>query len=295
MRHPSPFRAYRFGTTPRLKPPLRRSSGAPRERPATPTSIRPLSGGGRRKRLTLSQTLHVDEGFSASGSRFSPPTRGRDRVGVLLTQRAQSAAETVPATRWAPELCQTGEWRVASGDMEETLFPIRHSLFRHSRSPCLAIRHDKEKKEAERRQTCSANLRALRARRAPLFIPSPACGGGLGGARSPIGVPPRLLPSGLSSLRRNSRPGFLGRGRTFDPVRPHQPGCRDLALFHGRYPRRLSQSRECTSRTGHSAGQMMPKAARERSVSFRPRAPHSLHLQEYPRPKASFTERDSFN
>ena len=38
---------------------------------------------------------------------------------------------------------------------------------------------------------------------------------------------------------------------------------------------------------------MMPKAARVRSVSFRARAPHSLHLQEYPRPKASFTERDS--
>ena len=38
---------------------------------------------------------------------------------------------------------------------------------------------------------------------------------------------------------------------------------------------------------------MMPEAARVRSVSFRPRAPHSLHLQEYPRPKASFTERDS--
>ncbi len=38
---------------------------------------------------------------------------------------------------------------------------------------------------------------------------------------------------------------------------------------------------------------MMPEAARERSVSFRPRAPHSLRLQEYPRPKASFTERDS--
>jgi hypothetical protein len=38
---------------------------------------------------------------------------------------------------------------------------------------------------------------------------------------------------------------------------------------------------------------MMPKAARERSVSFRPRAPHSLRFREYPRPKASFTERDS--
>ncbi len=37
----------------------------------------------------------------------------------------------------------------------------------------------------------------------------------------------------------------------------------------------------------------MPEAARERTVSFRPRAPHSLRIREYPRPKASFTERDS--
>ncbi len=38
---------------------------------------------------------------------------------------------------------------------------------------------------------------------------------------------------------------------------------------------------------------MMPEAARERTVSFRARAPHSLRFRECPRPKASFTERDS--
>ena len=37
---------------------------------------------------------------------------------------------------------------------------------------------------------------------------------------------------------------------------------------------------------------MMPEAARVRSVSFRARAPHSLRFREYPRPKASFTERE---
>jgi hypothetical protein len=40
---------------------------------------------------------------------------------------------------------------------------------------------------------------------------------------------------------------------------------------------------------------MMPEAARVRSVSFRARVPHSLRIREYPRPKASFTERDSLN
>jgi hypothetical protein len=38
---------------------------------------------------------------------------------------------------------------------------------------------------------------------------------------------------------------------------------------------------------------MMPEAARERTVSFRARAPHSLRVREYPRPKASLDERDS--
>ncbi len=36
----------------------------------------------------------------------------------------------------------------------------------------------------------------------------------------------------------------------------------------------------------------MPKAARERTVSFRARAPHSLRFREYPRPKASLDEQD---
>ena len=60
----------------------------------------------------------------------------------------------------------------------------------------------------------------LAMRRAPLSLsPPPLAGEGWEGARSPIGVPPRLLPSGLSPRRLSSRPGFLGRGRTFDPVR----------------------------------------------------------------------------
>src|SRR5208283_1563599 len=40
---------------------------------------------------------------------------------------------------------------------------------------------------------------------------------------------------------------------------------------------------------------MMPEAARERTVSFRARAPLSLRFREYPRPKASLDERDSRN
>src|ERR1700733_9919963 len=53
-------------------------------------------------------------------------------------------------------------------------------------------------------------------------------------------------------------------------------------------PSRLQRS---TSRAGRNAGRHDARAARVRSVSFRPRAPHSLRLQEVPSLKASFNER----
>ena len=55
----------------------------------------------------------------------------------------------------------------------------------------------------------------------------------------------------------------------------------------------LSQSSGSTPRAGRCAGRHDAQAARERAVSSRPRAPHSLRFREYPRPKASFGERDS--
>ena len=69
-------------------------------------------------------------------------------------------------------------------------------------------------------------------------------------------------------------------GRSIRYGRPNR-GAKISRSYAGVTRARLSQSRERTSRTGHSAGQMMPEAARVRSVSFRPRAPHSLHLSEY--------------
>src|SRR5579862_201079 len=59
----------------------------------------------------------------------------------------------------------------------------------------------------------------------PHLYPPPLAGGGQRrghgsrlAARSPLGVPPRLLPEGRQSPRLSFRPGFLGRG------------------FNGRYP-----------------------------------------------------------
>ncbi len=132
-------------------------------------------------------------------------------------------------------------------------------------------------------------------RRAPLSLsPLPRAGEGREGARSPVGVPPRLTPSGLAPVRRQLQARLPG---TRQDVRSGT-----LAPTGERRPRALTRSLAapaCPSPGNAPPGpvivpaNMMPEAARKRSVSFRARAPHSLHLQEYPRPKASFTERDS--
>jgi hypothetical protein len=56
---------------------------------------------------------------------------------------------------------------------------------------------EKRKRNAERR--CCTNLRTKR------------CGDALNAARPPSGVPPRLLPRGLTSPKARLKPGFLGR------------------------------------------------------------------------------------
>jgi hypothetical protein len=52
------------------------------------------------------------------------------------------------------------------------------------------------------------------------------------------------------------------------------------------------RSQRCTSRAGLIAGRHDARAARVRSVSFRPRAPHSLRRLGVPSQKASSYERD---
>ena len=118
---------------------------------------------------------------------------------------------------------------------------LRCPTKRHRRTGLLRLRlamttKEKRKRNADRR-VCPTSAPYGRGAH-PCLFPLPRVRGRVEeGARSPIGVPRRLLPSGLSALGRSSRPGFLGRGRTFDPVRSPQPGSKDLALLHGRYPR----------------------------------------------------------
>ena len=113
----------------------------------------------------------------------------------------------------------------SSGAMHASFVDLRNETAALDCFASLAMTTQR-KKEAERRQTCVIQPPRLTRR-----------GAHADGVRSPIGVPLRLLPSGLSALGRNSRPGFLGRGRTFDPVSSLQPGSKDLAFLRGRYPR----------------------------------------------------------
>src|SRR3984885_10960958 len=93
-------------------------------------------------------------------------------------------------------------------------------------------------KEAERRQTPGTHRRILR------------CGARSFGARTLVGVPPRLSPKGIiPSQRLDFRPGFLGRG------------------LYGRYPPSPVPVQGCTSHPGRNAGRHDAQAAREQAAN----------------------------
>src|ERR1700728_664123 len=93
-------------------------------------------------------------------------------------------------------------------------------------------------REAERRQTEGHNRRILR------------CGARSFGARTLVGVPPRLSPKGIiPSQRLSFRPGFLGRG------------------LHGRYAPSPVPVQGSTSHPRHNAWRHHAQAARERTAS----------------------------
>ena len=107
------------------------------------------------------------------------------------------------------------------------------------------------------------------------------CGSVLSGARSPVGVPPRFCLAGFRPLRATSGQVSWDVART--PICNDPPTGGSIGRSCcGRYPPPPVPVQGRTPRTGRSAGQMMPEAARERSVSFRPRAPHSLRTSRAP-------------
>ena len=125
------------------------------------------------------------------------------------------------------------------------------------------------KRRAERRQTHCVDARTQAAcgtrhgvRR---LAPPSACGR----ARPPA-FHLRFSPAGLSS-----------RGLSFGPGFPK------TAPKRGHSRQRCPRSQRCTSRASLFAGRHDARAARVRTVSFRPRAPRSLRRRGVPSSKAS--------
>jgi hypothetical protein len=101
-----------------------------------------------------------------------------------------------------------------------------------------------------------ANIHCPRHARRCCHLPALRAQRALIGARSPVGVPPRLLPGGFRPFRSAPGQASWDAARAPDPVSPPQPGGeRPCAADTGVTRARLSQSRESTSRTGRSAGQ----------------------------------------
>jgi hypothetical protein len=87
-------------------------------------------------------------------------------------------------------------------------------------------------------------------------------------ARSPAGVPLRLLPKGVFHPEGSAQARLPGTRPERSILKsPRQPGSGDLAQFERHYPPRPVPVQGCTSRPGHSAGRRDAQAARERIVT----------------------------
>jgi hypothetical protein len=199
--------------------------------------------------------------------RRPPHPRSRGASFIHLSPPGRGESDLILATHFsAPEFCHPrSRSDEAIGSERLKPFRLRNASYRLAPGKL---------KEAERRQThlsrcphASGVRCALRRRR---LAPPSACGR----ARLPA-FHLRFSPKGLSS-----------RGLSFGPGFPKTaPNAAD-------WPPTPPRSQRCTSRAGLSAGRRDARAARERIVSFRPRAPHSLRRRGVPSQMASFNERD---
>ena len=176
---------------------------------------------------------------AAQGSLKRPP---HPRFARPLPARSGGTDEqlSVPATPIAPEfaylvIARSEATKQSSGAMTASFVVQRNETTALDCFASLAMT-TKEKREAERRQTC-VQPPHLAKRRAPFSFPSPACGGGLGGGTLACRRSTAALAS--ASERQRSAPGqaswdLAGRSILYGSL---QPGSEDLALLNGRYPR----------------------------------------------------------
>ena len=198
----------------------------------------------------------------ATSATCPPPLR-------LTTQGRIS--DIILATRSAPEFCNI---RSPDGAKRNPGPAFEAS----SSFPGFAALHPgykpQTKKEAERRQTCSPTSapygRGAHRRQVYAVCANPSASGALACRRSAAAL------RGANQRPRSS-PGALPETR----------------LRNGRYPLPPIPVQRLGRRPVLMPAGLCPEPP-ERGVYRSARgAPHSLHLREYPRPKASFTERDS--
>ena len=139
-----------------------------------------------------------------------------------------------------------------------------HQAPQTNAGPSLCFPSPPKQKEAERRQAWGTTSAPAGCGAAP---PD-----GLGGAAR------------LSASHRGSRQGDLRHPR-------RNPGHVSWDAVWPVLPTFACPSPASTSRAGHNAGRHDTQAARERAVSSRPQAPHSLSTSGIPSRKASLTER----
>ena len=149
----------------------------------------------------------------------TPSPRARGEVYTRDRSRDASAPESYLV------IARSKATKQSSGAMWASFVDLHDETAALDCFASLAMTTTKRKKEAERRQTCSFNLRISRC-----------------GARATARA--RLSAFHYGSYRQGFRPlgaapgqASMGRGRTFDPERSLQPGSKDLALLRGRYPR----------------------------------------------------------
>ncbi len=168
---------------------------------------------------------------SAAPLRAPPPcTRGRGK-----TWKCVLAARSRPRCLFA-SLRGAVATKQSSGAMQ-TGFVVLLNLPAALDCFATARKDDQGKKGSGTPTNVCPTSAPLRARRAPFLFPLPRLRGRVGRGHARLSAFHRGSCVSERTPTLSSRPGFLGRGRTLDPVSSLQPGSEDLALLNGRYPR----------------------------------------------------------
>jgi hypothetical protein len=175
-----------------------------------------------------------------------------DVPGPYTSAGADAASALVLATHARPSFVDR-EWRTVSGEWSKSL--IRSTPLRYSH-PLLTVSSPSPSFFVKGRQ--NADRRVVQPPHRRMRLAS-------SGTRSPVGVPPRLLPR---------RPNATAQPQAALPGTWLKDGC---------YPSPPVPVQRASRRPVIMPAGRLPRAARERGYEPRPRVPLSLRFREYPR------------